>query len=274
MNMNVKQITSAQNSSYKQALRYQNSRDARKAGVFLVEGVRAVTELLQAPQWEIESLWLSQERLQTEDAFKKLLDQTVSKEQVVYELPQQLLVRLADTQSPQGVLAVVKRQEFSLSQLMAKKTGAPFYIMLENLQDPGNVGTILRTADSAGADGILYTRGTVDIYHAKVVRAAMGSVLHMPLCQVASVQQAAELLHRNGVRLLAAHLKGESYHFQEDLKGPIGVMIGNEGAGLSEEATMAADALVKIPMLGRAESLNAAMAAGILIYEAVRQRME
>lgn len=273
--MNMKWITSAQNRAYKQALHYQSSREARKAGVFLVEGVRAVDELAKAPDWQLESLWLSEERVKSDPAYTEALLHAFPENLPVYGLPAALFARLADTQSPQGVLAVVKRRSFDLAALLAKSCGeeAPFFVLLENLQDPGNLGTILRTADSAGAGGIIYTKGTVDVYSPKVVRSAMGSLLHVPTCAAESVAQIAPALHAKGVRLLAAHLRGEQYHFNQNMTGPIAIMIGNEGAGLSAEAAAMADALVKIPMVGRAESLNAAMAAGILMYEVVRQRM-
>ncbi len=270
--MKIRQIVSAQNSMYKQILRYQNHREAKKANVFLVEGVRAVEELLLAPEWQIESVWVSEDRLQ--DEFSDFLEKMLPENSMVYALSPALLLGLADTQSPQGVLALVKRKSFKPEDLFKRTESDPFYIVLENLQDPGNVGTILRTADSAGAAGVLYTKGTVDVYNAKVVRAAMGSLLHIPICAVETVTEAAALLHAHQVKILAAHLKGSSYHFEQDLTGPVAIMIGNEGAGLSEQAAKQADALVKIPMLGRAESLNAAMAAGILMYETVRQRLQ
>ncbi|MCI8632224.1 MAG: RNA methyltransferase [Lachnospiraceae bacterium] len=271
--MKIREVVSAQNSMYKQIMRYQSSREAKKANVFIVEGVRAVEELLLSPEWKIESLWVSQERLQ-EDAFFSVLKETLPESSTVYVLPSALLSDLADTQSPQGVLAVVKRKTVKPEELFSGAEAAPLYVVLENLQDPGNLGTILRTADSAGAAGVLYTKGTVDIYNAKVVRAAMGSLLHIPVCAVETIEEAGALLHAHQVKLLGAHLKAASYHFEQDLTGPVAIMIGNEGAGLSVRATEQADDLVKIPMLGRAESLNAAMAAGILMYETVRQRLQ
>lgn len=272
--MKIKQITSAQNSTYKQTVKYNNPREARKAGVFLVEGIRAVDEVLQAGDWQMESLWLSEELIRSDRAYVQSILKEVPEETSVYAVAAGMFDRLADTETPQGVLAVVKRRSFDLAKVLAEAEKAPLIVILENLQDPGNVGTILRTADSAGATAVVCTRGTADIYNSKVVRSTMGSLLHLPVCHVESVEAVAGLLEKHGVQLLAAHLKGRCYHFEQDMKQPIAILIGNEGAGLSAEAAEAADALVKIPMLGRAESLNAAMAAGILIYEAVRQRMQ
>ena len=272
--MKIKQITSAQNSTFKQTVKYNNIREARKAGVFMVEGIRAVDEVLQAGDWQMESLWISEELIKSDRAYVQAVLKNIKEETPVYTVAAPMFARLADTETPQGILAVVKRQSFELTQVLKNSEKAPLIVILENLQDPGNVGTILRTADSAGATAVICTRGTADIYSAKVVRSTMGSLLHLPVCHVESVQAVAELLHRHNVQLLAAHLQGQCYHFEQDLKQPVAILIGNEGAGLTAEATAAADALVKIPMPGKAESLNAAMAAGILVYEAVRQRMQ
>lgn len=272
--MKIKQITSAQNSTFKQTVKYNNAREARKAGVFLVEGIRAVDEVLQAGDWQMESLWISEELIKSDRAYVQSVLKSVKEETPVYTVAAPMFARLADTETPQGILAVVKRQSFELTQVLKNSEKAPLIVVLENLQDPGNVGTILRTADSAGATAVICTRGTADIYSAKVVRSTMGSLLHLPVCHVESVQAVADLLHRHKVQLLAAHLQGRCYHFEQDMKQPVAILIGNEGAGLTAEAAAAADALVKIPMPGRAESLNAAMAAGILVYEAVRQRMQ
>ena len=271
--MKFKQIASAQNSTFKQTAKYQNTREARKAGVFLVEGIRAVDEVFRAADWQMESLWLSEELIKSDRAYVQAVLKHISNETPVYTVSAPMFARLADTETPQGILAVVKRKSFKLSQVLENSEAAPLIVILENLQDPGNVGTILRTADGAGCAAVVCTRGTADIYSAKVVRSTMGSLLHLPVCHAESVQSVANLLRSHGVQMLAAHLQGKCYHFERDMKQPTAIMIGNEGAGLSAEAAAAADALVRIPMLGRAESLNAAMAAGILIYEAVRQRM-
>lgn len=272
--MKIKQITSAQNSTFKQALQYQNAREARKAGVFLVEGIRGVDELLKEPGWQIESLWFSQERMQSDKAYVQSVLKAVPEETPVYAAAAPIFARLADTETPQGILAIVRRKVYDLQAVLRNSGPVPLLVVLENLQDPGNVGTILRTADSAGAAAVLCTRKTADVYSSKVVRSAMGSLLHLPVCIIESVEQVAEALKEQGIQLLAAHLKGNCFHFEHNLKAPTAILIGNEGAGLTAETTALADALIKIPMLGKAESLNAAMAAGILLYEAVRQRMQ
>lgn len=146
----------------------------------------------------------------------------------------------------------------------------PLYILLENIQDPGNMGTIIRTADAADADGVFLSKGCVDIYNPKAVRSTMGSIFHLPIFTDVDLK---ELVNKINVETVAAHLKGDKTPYDINMKKGIAIMIGNEGNGLSNELSEKADNLVKIPMPGKAESMNAGVAASIMIYEAVRQRM-
>jgi len=268
--MNIKTVSSPQNPVYKADLKLKRAAHARKEDVFIVEGVRAVEELVKAKGWTIREAFVSQNK---EEAMKPLLE--AMGDVPILSVPYDMLQNLSETQTPQGILAVVKRRHFNaegiVDSLLRTKLN-PFLILLENLQDPGNVGTILRSADAMGAQIVLVSKDTCDVYSGKVVRAAMGSLLHLPVCEIDSVPQTADMLHSRGIKLTAGHLKGTKASFEADLTGPVCLMIGNEGSGLSEEASRAADQLVRIPMPGHAESLNAAMAAGMLMYETVRQR--
>ncbi len=275
--MEIKRINSAQNAALKQTMKYRSRRGAETAGVFMAEGLRVVEEVLKAQEWSIESLWFEEgflQELKTKTpAFFRLVHQGISRSKApLYIVPPSLMKRLSDTETPQGVLTVVRRRQYQLTKVLEGLSHQPLILVLENLQDPGNVGTLLRTADSAGADAVLYTKGTADVYSPKVVRAAMGSLLHVPVCKIESVSSVKPLCQAQGIRLWGAHLNGSAYYFDQDLSQPAAIMIGNEGSGLSEEAAEAADALIRIPMLGRAESLNAGVAGGILLYEAIRQR--
>src|SRR5699024_2833373 len=145
-------------------------------------------------------------------------------------------------------------------------------IFLEDLQDPGNAGTILRTGEGAGVSGIFLTRTCVDITNPKVIRGTMGSIYRVPFFYVEDVPSLKEMLKGRGIRFFAAHLQGRNQYYEESYQGGSAFLIGNEGKGLTEEAAEAADCLIRIPMEGQVESLNAAMAAGILMYEAARQR--
>ena len=145
-------------------------------------------------------------------------------------------------------------------------------IFLENIQDPGNLGTILRTAEGAGIDGIIMNKGTVDIYNPKVVRSTMGSIFRVPFMYCDDIMGKVDELKKSGVKVYAAALGGTRNYSEPDYTRPSAFAIGNEGNGLTDEMINAADERIKIPMLGKVESLNAANAAGILMYEAFRQK--
>ena len=178
--------------------------------------------------------------------------------------------QMSDTQTPQGILTVLKTPSYTLEDVL---TGAsPLVLILENLQDPGNVGTIFRTAEGAGASGILLTKNSVDVTNPKVIRSTMGSIYRMPYVLIENVESLKQELTSRHIRSYAAHLDGKRFYDQENYCGGTAFFIGNEGNGLTTEAASAADCLIRIPMQGQVESLNAAMAAGILMYEAARQR--
>ena len=145
-------------------------------------------------------------------------------------------------------------------------------LITENVQDPGNLGTMFRTAEGAGVTGILMSKNTVDVFNPKTIRSTMGSVYRMPFLYTEDIKESVELLKRQGISCYAAHLKGKDFYEKSDYTQPTAFLIGNEGNGLSEELADTADTYIKIPMGGKLESLNAAMAAGILMYEANRQR--
>lgn len=259
-------ISSMQNPVVKLLKSLHSKKGRYENGLFLVEGTRLCSEIC-AP-WQTEFLIFS-EKFYEENAEKEALIAECPDAKVRI-LPEEVFAAVSDTQHPQGVLAAVRMQQFDLSTLTQKEN--PFLVVLEDLQDPGNAGTILRTADAAGADGILCSKGTVDFYSPKTVRASMGSIFHLPVVQTQSFAEALAGLREHGVHLLAAHLQGSRPHFEADYTGGCAIMIGNEGNGLTPEAAALADERVRIPQPGRAESLNASVAAGILIYEALRQR--
>lgn len=145
-------------------------------------------------------------------------------------------------------------------------------MILETVQDPGNLGTILRAGEGAGITGVLMDENTADIYNPKVIRSTMGSIYRVPFVTAAQLPQALSSLKKQGIRLFAAHLDGKQDYDQADYKGNTGFLIGNESRGLSEETAALADTLIKIPMEGNVESLNAAVAASVLMFESSRQR--
>ena len=177
---------------------------------------------------------------------------------------------MSDTQTPQGILALCRQFSYQLSDILG---GSQMHLaVLETIQDPGNLGTILRAGEGAGITGVIMNRTTADIYNPKVIRSTMGSIYRVPFLYTDDLQETIRQVKKAGVRLFAAHLKGERSYDQEDYTGNTGFLIGNEANGLSAETADMADCYIKIPMLGKVESLNAAVAASILMYETARQR--
>ena len=167
-------------------------------------------------------------------------------------------------------MAVVRQQENSLEDIL--KQPKALLLFLENIQDPGNLGTMMRTAEGAGVTGIIMSRETVDIYNPKTIRATMGSLYRMPFVYVEDFCGTVQRAKSQGIRLYAAHLKGKNTYDGEDYRQPTGFLIGNEGNGLTKEAADSATDYIRIPMGGELESLNAAVAVAVLMYEANRQR--
>ena len=220
----------------------------------------------EAPADWIEKVYVS-ETLTSDPA---LMEQV---EKLPYDIVADSVFRqMSDTQTPQGILTVLRRPSYTPEDILGGKN--PLVMVLEDLQDPGNAGTILRTGEGAGVSGVLLTRTCVDITNPKVIRSTMGSVYRMPFLYVESVVSLTQELKKHNIRTFAAHLKGRNSYDQESYTGGTAFLIGNEGKGLTEEAANSADCLIRIPMCGKVESLNAAMASGILMYEAARQRRQ
>ena len=180
--------------------------------------------------------------------------------------------RMSQTQTPQGIMAVVRMTDTDLEGILSDKHN-PLLLIIENLQDPGNLGTIVRMAEGAGVTGIIMSSNTVDIYNPKTIRSTMGSLYRVPVIYVDDICEAADVCKSKGVTVYAAHLKGTDNYNKKDYTNPTAFMIGNEGNGLTDKLADKADEYVRIPMQGEVESLNAAIACTILTYEAVRQRL-
>lgn len=183
-------------------------------------------------------------------------------------LDAKLFDRLAQTMTSQGILAVVVKDDHRKEDFLAASGGN--FIVLDRLQDPGNIGTILRTADAAGYRLAILMKGTADVYSPKVVRAATGSLFRMPVVSMASAEELVEFTRAAGKKLTATCLDAARCYYEEDLTHDIALIIGNEGNGISRELIESSDIRIRIPMHGNIESLNAAVAAGVLMYEAVR----
>ncbi len=200
----------------------------------------------------------------------------------VEQVSEEVFRKAADTQTPQGILFVMGQSvcslEALLQQAVERERGGgrpPLFLLLEDIQDPGNLGTMVRTGEGAGVDGIILGKGCVDIYNPKVIRSTMGSLYRVPFLYAEELGRVISLLKQKGIRVYAAHLKGERYFDEISYEGGTAFLVGNEARGLKEETARAADIYVKIPMEGALESLNAAVAAALLLYQAagcVRKR--
>lgn len=239
----------------------------REEDLFVAEGLRMCAEI---PKERIRALYISESFLKNPEC-AGLTDQVRQVEIVTDEV----FKALSDTQTPQGILALVRQYHYTPDEVAQtkKESGRPALVMiLERLQDPGNLGTILRAGEGAGVTGILMDEHTADIYNPKVIRSTMGSVLRVPFAYVEDLGDALFTLKEKGIRLYAAHLKGERSYDKEDYTSDTGFLIGNEANGLSKEIAGMADTYIRIPMEGRVESLNAAVASSVLMFEAARQR--
>ena len=177
---------------------------------------------------------------------------------------------VSDTKTPQGILCVVRQKNYELDILLQVEN--PHFMVLDNLQDPGNLGTILRTSEGAGVDAVFLSKDCVDIYNPKTIRSTMGSIYRMPFVYVEDLLELLDLFREKGILSYAAHLQGENNYDKENYRSGTAILIGNEGNGLRDEVAKKADIWVQIPMHGQVESLNAAIAASILMFEVARQR--
>lgn len=195
------------------------------------------------------------------------------------QLSEEAMKKASDTQTPQGILFVMEQFSYSLEALVEQAKARegeggrePLFLLLEDVQDPGNLGTMLRTGEGAGVDGVIMSRGTADIYNPKTIRSTMGALYRVPFLYVDEMSGAMNLLKQNHILVYAAHLKGERYFDEINYQGGTAFLVGNEGKGLRKETADCADIYLKIPMEGEVESLNAAVAAALLLYQAAGWR--
>ena len=256
----IEKITSAANARVKRlAALCKKARLRKEEQVFLLEGERLYAD---TPAKFLKEIYMTEDFLQDKLSGKAPENCTI--------LTQEIMRKVSDTETPQGVLCVAKMPRYRMEDLLGE---TPLLLILENIQDPGNLGTMMRTAEAAGATGVLMSRDTVDLFNPKTVRATMSAIFRVPFLYTDDlVGEMRSLREDLGIRIYAAHLKASSPYDEVNYTGPSAFLIGNEGNGLTDAAAGTADARIHIPMKGQIESLNAAMAAGILMFEASRQR--
>ncbi len=264
-------IESQSNFKIKQVSRLLNKkRDRYDSHAFVCEGRRIVSDI---PRKAIKELYISESRADEVSAL--FLEDNIPTEIV----SDALMRKLSDTITPQGLLAVVRMPEWTIREVLSGRAadgGAkrqPLLIVLEDVSDPGNLGTIFRVAEAAGVTGIILTKGTTDVFAPKVVRSTMGSIFRMPFFIADDLEAAISDIKSAGIGVFAATLDGQDLYRTGDFRAPTAFVLGNEAHGVSAGTIALCDGCVTIPMESDdLESLNVAMAAGILSYEALRQR--
>jgi len=263
--MPIRIVQSKQNARLKELRRALASPGRNESGLAGIEGPNLLTEAVRAGL-SIVCVFVAQGSERLAEALN--LPERVE----VLAVPRELLDAALTTETPQPVAALVKPPNWAWAHLLGgRKETAPLIVVLAGLQDPGNLGTIVRSAEAFGADGVLCLEGTVSEWNPKAVRASAGSVFRMPVLH-ANEREAMERLREAGVRILATTVQGAQPADLVDLAEPVALVIGNEGNGLRVELAAKADGAITIPCPGPVESLNAAVATSVLLYEAARQR--
>ena len=264
-------ITSPANPLIKETVRLKGRRGGQ--GAFLVEGPHLIEAAVEAPGCEVLRVFFSGEFSSRKEG-RQLLQRTAKAggpqgQPAFFEVPEKVLSKLSDTKSPQGVVAVVALRGVRLEEVPFK--ASPFLVVCDGVQDPGNLGTIIRVADAADADAVVCMPGTCDPFSPKVLRSTAGSLFHVPVLS-AGCEALAAYCDANGIQLCVTDVRAETSIYEHDLTRAVALVFGSEAHGASGFLRERAARLVRIPIPGRAESLNVATAASICLYEAVRQR--
>ena len=260
------EVTGLQNPVVKAAAELKQKKYRTQNGLYLAEGLRTAEEAVAYKA--VETLFY----VATDDErTMRLLEDAAAQNIKLVCVSENVMKKIADTETPQGIIAVCKMRQPKLENLLAS---GKMLLVLDRVGDPGNIGTMLRTADAAGIGGLVLLKGCADIYAPKTVRSSMGSLFHIPVLSGVSEQEFVSAAKKAGYDLLVTCLDGADNLYKADLSGRIAFVMGNEAGGVSESLLEKADKRVYIPMAGRAESLNVAMAAGIVMFEALRRKMK
>lgn len=255
-------ITAKDNEKVKYTKSLLKSKNRNKESKFIIEGYRILTLAIECNA-KIDYVFINEdfENKQEHLGFLEILKE---KNINTYKTTNKIFNELIDTESTQGILAVVKFKQRTIEENL--KDNHRFVLILDRIQDPGNMGTIIRTADAAGVDAIIALKGCVDIYNPKVIRSTMGSIFDMNIIH-ATQEEAVRLLKLKNFDIVSSYLDTNNYYDQVEYNYKVALVIGNEANGINDELVSKSDVLVKIPIYGKAESLNAAISSAILMYE-------
>ena len=260
-------ITSAKNERLRNVVLLQKKKKAREEqGLFVTEGIRIFEDALSSAPERLEQLFVS-ESFSKSSEWSALVGNNPAKAKLnVFTVADDIFGKICETVTPQGILCVIRKKEYDIKYLSFDRL-----LILENIQDPGNLGTMVRTAEAAGITGIIMSSDTVEIYSPKVTRATMGSIFRVPFLYTDDICDTIDMLKAKGVKVYGAYLRGGKPYNSVKYEQPCAVLIGNEGNGITERAIERVSERVFIPMQGEIESLNAAIAAALIMYKMALQ---
>lgn len=261
-------ITSSQNEKIKQLLKLKKSRERKKTKTFLIEGYREILRALEG-KIEIDSLYFSKELFLKNVNEKSLIFAAKKTGAKLFQIPAHLFTKMSYRDRPDGLLALGKEPHLGLDNLPKKK--APFLLVAESIEKPGNLGTILRTADAVGVDGVIVSDPCTDLYNPNTIRSSVGSLFTQMVIE-GTKEEVNSYLEKHQIRKIAASPDAKTLFTEMDFQKPTAIFVGSEQYGLTEKTLDLADEKVRIPMYGKADSLNVAQATTLLLYEVVRQR--
>ena len=256
----MEKITSTQNPKVKRlAALQQKSAERRREGVFVVEGRRELEHCIEAG-YEVESIFVCQD----------IVPDNLPPAAQTYDVSTRVYERIAYRGSTEGIVAIVYAKRLALNDL--KLCDKPFVVVLESVEKPGNLGAVLRSADAAGVDAVIVCDPLTDLYNPNLIRSSIGAIFTVP-CVACTSEECIRFLKERGIQILTAQLQDSRLYYDVDMRRPTAIVMGTEATGLTQQWRLAADAHIRIPMLGRLDSLNVSVSAAVLMYEAVRQRV-
>ena len=256
----MEKITSTQNPKVKRlAALQQKSAERRREGVFVVEGRRELDHCIEAG-YEVESIFVCQD----------IVPDNLPPAAQTYDVSTRVYERIAYRGSTEGIVAIVYAKQLTLNDL--KLGDKPFVVVLESVEKPGNLGAVLRSADAAGVDAVIVCDPLTDLYNPNLIRSSIGAIFTVP-CVACTSEECIHFLKERGIQILTAQLQDSRLYYDVDMRRPTAIVMGTEATGLTQQWRLAADAHIRIPMLGRLDSLNVSVSAAVLMYEAVRQRV-
>jgi len=260
-----KQISSKNHKAVKRLKRLRKRTFRDREGVFLIEGMNVLKEATHYGA-ELSEVFFVPELAENVNNFLSNINSGYD----AYEVAEELMNQISDVVTSQGIAGIVNQVDVAFESLLSRELS--LVVIASRVRDPGNLGALIRVADASGADGFITTPGCVDMYNPKVVRSASGSHFHIPLVREIPLEMTTDELRSKGVRIFGLDAHSGTSYLDEDYKSPCAIVVGNETRGFDPEDELHVDALIKIEMPGRAESLNVAQAASIVLFEVLRQR--